>query len=128
VASAPVPPPAPARPPSLVVREARPLPRALGATANVLPLVPPGERRQGAPDTLPANPFAEVSAEALSFYIESNLVESAEPHHADIPSREEAELERPAMHRNVLARALSWRAPPTLPPAVRIAIPMAASS
>src|SRR5204862_2504273 len=47
VASAPVPPPAPARPPSLVVSEARPLPRALGATANVLPLVPPGERRQG---------------------------------------------------------------------------------
>jgi len=121
-------PPAPAPPPSMVVKEARPLPRARGATANVLPLVPPGERRQGAPDTLPANPFADVSSESLSFYIESNLTEGADGHQVDLPSGEDDELERPAVHRNLLVRALSWRAPSTLPPAVRIALPMAASS
>jgi hypothetical protein len=127
-AAPPVHPPAPLPPPSRAVRESRPLPRALGATANVLPLVPPGERRQGAPDTLPANPFAEVSADSLSFYIESNLSESAEPHHVGIPSPEDSDLESPAIHRNLLVRVLSWRAPATLPPAVRIAVPMAASS
>jgi hypothetical protein len=128
LAPPPVHPPAVVPPPSLVVREARSLPRALGATATVLPLVPPGERRQGAPDTLPANPFAEVSADSLSFYIESNLSESADAPDADLPGREDADLERPAMQRNLLVRALSWRAPPTLPPAVRIVVPMAASS
>ena len=121
-------PPPPVPSPPLVVREARPLPRALGAPNNVLPLVPPGERRQGASDTLPANPFAEVSAESLLFYVESNLTESADAPDADLPGREDADLERPAMHRNLLVRALSWRAPSTLPPAVRVVIPMAASS
>ena len=124
VALAPPPRPRTPAPPSTAVKEARPLPAALTTTANVLPLVPPGERRQGAADTLPANPFADVSAESLSIYIESNLTESVEPHQVD----EDAELESPAMHRNILVRALSWRAPATLPPALRIFIPMAASS